>query len=275
MTESKPTYKEIKSSDFLIIKRFTDSIILEESHNHKPFKYRNHDHETAFFMMPENFSYEEKLGKKTFLFSPKTVVWRPKEISHADEMKADNGRYFSIYVRDKCLSEFSQYAKVPDEFSEKNSYLVYLALRLLQEFRNWEDCSPIIAEGIAYEMLRYASKKNRTIEKSYPKWMNTVVEKLDAEFTEKHTNESLAREVALHPVHFATTFRKFHKLTVGEYLKKKRVEYAMQLISENKMSLSEIAYKSGFSDQGHFTRVFKNLNGVTPGVFRNSIFVNK
>ena len=271
MSEVKSTYKEIKTNESLIIKRFTPLNIVAESYHYAPFKHPNHDHEAAFFLLTDNCSYGEQLGSKTFIHSPKTILWRPKEISHEVENKNDNGHYFSVYITDDCLNKFSQYAKVPHEFTEKNSYLVFLARRLQQEFGNWQDCSPLIAEGLALEMLGYAAKKNVGIERKRPKWMSKIVEKLNEEFTEKHTTEKLAAEVGLHPVHLAAAFRKFHNLTIGEYVKKKRIEYAMQLLSENEISLSEIAYRSGFSDQGHFTRVFKNITGITPGVFRNQL----
>ena len=271
MSKLKSTYKEFRNKNSLIIKRYTTSTILTETYNHTAFEYPKHDHKTAYFLLTDNCSYKERLGRKTFIHSPKTILWRPKEISHADAIKDANGRFFSVYIRDKCLDEFSQYAKVPREFSEKNSYLVFLALRLQKEFRNWTDCSPLIVEGLALELLGHSAKKIKPVEKNRPKWMNKIIEKLNAEFTQKITNEKLAAEIGIHPVHLAAAFRKFHNLTIGEYVKKKRIEYAMQMLSENTVSLAEIAYKSGFSDQGHFTRVFKNITGITPGVFRDSI----
>lgn len=271
MSKVEPTYREFKTRDSFIKKRYINSAILVENHNRRAYKYPTHDHKTAYFLLTDNCSYREKLGRKTFLHTPQTIIWRPKEISHADEIKDPNGRYFSVYIKDECLDEFSQIAKIPQGFAEKNSYLVFLARRLQREFRNWEDCSSLIAEGLALEMLGYAARKKINIEKKRPGWMSKIVEKLDDEFTEKHTTEKLAAEVGLHPVHLAAAFRKFHNLTIGEYVNQKRIEYAMQLLSENELSLSQITYESGFSDQGHFTRVFKNITGITPGVFRNTL----
>ncbi|REJ78586.1 MAG: AraC family transcriptional regulator [Acidobacteria bacterium] len=271
MSSKDPNYKEFKTRDSLIIKRFVNSTILVENHVRKPFKYSNHGHEIAYFMFTDNCSYRERMGSVTHHHQPKTIIWRPKGISHADEVRDPDRRFFSIYVRDKCLNEFSQFAKIPAEFSERNSFLVFLAIRIQKEFRNWEECSTPIAEGLVLELLGHASKEQSKIEKHCPKWMTYIIDKLDSEFREKHTNASLAAEVGLHPVHLATAFRKFQNLTVGEYLKRKRINYSMQLLSENELSLSEIAFDSGFSDQGHFTRVFKAVTGITPGAFRNSL----
>ena len=45
----------------------------------------------------------------------------------------------------------------------------------------------------------------------------------------------------------------------------------MELITNGGYSLTEIAYLTGFSDQSHFTRVFKNIAGKNPSVYKKEI----
>jgi YesN/AraC family two-component response regulator len=60
----------------------------------------------------------------------------------------------------------------------------------------------------------------------------------------------------------------FDNLTFGDYIRKLRIEKAMQLLETTKHSLTEIAYLTGFSDQSHFTRVFKKKLGQNPSDYR-------
>ncbi|MGN7722759.1 chromate resistance protein ChrB domain-containing protein [Chitinophaga sp. 22620] len=60
--------------------------------------------------------------------------------------------------------------------------------------------------------------------------------------------------LAKHPDHHA----------FGEEIRRLRMEKAMQLMEEDIYSLSEIAYMTGFSDQGHFSRIFGKHYGKTP-----------
>jgi AraC-like DNA-binding protein len=57
-----------------------------------------------------------------------------------------------------------------------------------------------------------------------------------------------------------------------EYIRKKRIEKAIELMSDRSISLTEIAYLTGFSDQSHFTRIFKKFTGSNPSEYRRKSF---
>jgi AraC family transcriptional regulator len=92
-----------------------------------------------------------------------------------------------------------------------------------------------------------------------------VEEHLDAEIT----LETLAAVAHLSPYHFARMFKHSTGLPPHRYVIARRIERAKQLLQgKNDLSLAQVAARSGFWDQGHFTRHFKRLVGVTPKHFR-------
>jgi AraC family transcriptional regulator len=105
-------------------------------------------------------------------------------------------------------------------------------------------------------------------EKKAPLWLPRVVELLHATFRQHLTVADVASEVGLHPIHLSKTFRKFQRQSIGEYVHRLRIQYACRELLHTETSLAEIALSAGFSDQSHFTRVFKQLTGNTPGDFR-------
>lgn len=72
----------------------------------------------------------------------------------------------------------------------------------------------------------------------------------------------------MHPVHLAAVFRKVHRQSIGEYVRALRVRQAALLLRGREVSLAQTAVRLGFADQAHFTRVFGDVVGMTPGAFR-------
>lgn len=275
MSDPTPTLEKYQFDNLVVLKRRTASAVFAEEFYERAFDHPKHEHEHAYFMLTDNCVYKERLGSKTFHHSPNTILWRPPEISHSDGMARTNGRAFSVYIKDELLRRFSDYAKIPAEYSEKNSHLVFLANRLRNEFRNWTEGSEFIAEGLVLEMLGYAARKGIPADNRPPEWMVRIVEKLEDEFLESHTNLELADEVGIHPVHLARTFRRYYGRSIGTYLREKRVHCAVHLIMQENLSLAEIAYASGFSDQSQLTRAFKEIIGITPGAFRHEVTTSR
>ena len=59
-------------------------------------------------------------------------------------------------------------------------------------------------------------------------------------------------------------FKKEVGITLLEYIQKSKLEYALKLLKENKLSISEISIRSGFSDQNYFSRIFRKQFGISP-----------
>jgi len=92
-----------------------------------------------------------------------------------------------------------------------------------------------------------------------------ALELMDAQLDASLTVESLAREVGLSAAHFARAFRETTGRAPHQYLLTLRLERARRLLDAPDAALSDIALRSGFADQAHFTRLFKREFGVTPG----------
>jgi len=86
---------------------------------------------------------------------------------------------------------------------------------------------------------------------------------------EKIGLEEVAREVRLSPSYFSRVFREETGATFTSYLSGLRIEKAKQLLSGSDLTILEVALEVGFSDQSHFSRVFRKLAGVTPARYRN------
>jgi hypothetical protein len=112
------------------------------------------------------------------------------------------------------------------------------------------------------------------ITKKAPEWTKELKEMIQDQMD---TNMSLSLqqvsdELEINPAYLSREFSKyFDNLSFGDYIRKMRIEKAMILMETTKYSLTEIAYLTGFSDQSHFNRIFKKINGENPSVYRKNL----
>ncbi|TGE27491.1 chromate resistance protein ChrB domain-containing protein [Hymenobacter metallicola] len=79
----------------------------------------------------------------------------------------------------------------------------------------------------------------------------------------------VASALQVNPTYLSREFaRYFDNLSFGEYIRKLRIDKALHLLDTTRYSLAEIAYLTGFSDQSHFTRIFKQHTGEAPAAHR-------
>jgi AraC family transcriptional regulator len=81
----------------------------------------------------------------------------------------------------------------------------------------------------------------------------------------------LAQSVGVHPVTLARAFRHAFGCTVGEYVRSLRIERAAHQLAQTELSLAEIALGAGFSDQSHFSNLFRHHTGLSPSKFRRLV----
>ena len=106
-----------------------------------------------------------------------------------------------------------------------------------------------------------------------PKWrLKRVVDYIDANLGEPITLADLAAATLLSPMHFAAQFRVSTGVRPHEYLLRRRIERARELLLQPDLSIVDIALTVGFQTQSHFTTVFKRFVGDTPHQWRRSNF---
>jgi len=99
--------------------------------------------------------------------------------------------------------------------------------------------------------------------------MRVLNELIRTEMGSDLTLQQLADAIGLSRFHFARTFKDTTGTSAHEYVTMQRVERAKVLLQRTRQPLSDIAALCGFADQSHFTRVFGQRVGVTPGKFRS------
>lgn len=91
---------------------------------------------------------------------------------------------------------------------------------------------------------------------------------MNEHFAEPLTVEQIAGRVHLHPVYFSQLFKAAVGVPPRQYLVRIRINQARRLLAETDMPVGEIAQNCGFRTIAYFSRVFREIEGVSPSVFR-------
>jgi AraC-like DNA-binding protein len=91
---------------------------------------------------------------------------------------------------------------------------------------------------------------------------------LESDLSGEFPLSRLALECGLSVRHFTRAFRQSVGMPPHRYLLKRRIELARVLLRDPAISLLEVALACGFSDQSHFTRLFRASMDMSPGAWR-------
>jgi AraC family transcriptional regulator len=104
----------------------------------------------------------------------------------------------------------------------------------------------------------------------YAARMHRVLEYIDRELDQQLELDTLARVANFSPFHFHRLFAAWLGETLGEYMRRRRLEVAAQrLISQPRLAVLQVALSVGFGSTEAFARAFKNRFGATPTAWRH------
>jgi transcriptional regulator GlxA family with amidase domain len=93
-------------------------------------------------------------------------------------------------------------------------------------------------------------------------------DRMDAASHEEWPVKRLARVSGVSQAHFARSFKEAFGVPPHRYLLTRRVERATALLRDTDLSVTEIAYATGWASLGTFGRTFRDVTGASPGTVR-------
>lgn len=102
------------------------------------------------------------------------------------------------------------------------------------------------------------------------KWqsMERLRLRLESGFTEHHSLAELAVVAGVSEAHLCRRFKAYTGLTPFCYLAQRRIRAAMQELRNSSDKILAVAFRSGFSDIGHFNRKFREFANCSPSQYR-------
>ena len=125
------------------------------------------------------------------------------------------------------------------------------------------------SSGILTDILVSALRKDSAGEVAEgAERIEEVTEYIREHAAEKITNETLGELFGFHPNYLSTLVKKYTGLPLHSYLLELRLSLALELLVQSKLSVGEIAERSGFCDIYYFSKYFKEHYGTSPMEYR-------
>lgn len=193
-----------------------------------------------------------------------------------------------VYVRDAVLREVAAELfggragdmKLVPRLGDQDPLIERLALNIRGALGDEDPSASIyvdyLARALSAHLLRaHSSYDGRSVEARVPgaltrAQLDRVAECMEANLTRPLTLADLADAASLSPTHFARRFKATTGSAPHQHVMRLRLQRAQRLLRETPRSIAQVAFECGFAHQGHLTRVFKRMAGITPAAFRNA-----
>ena len=198
------------------------------------------------------------------------VVFHPAGELHANRFSPAGGRIFRLEIGDEWLARLGEHEASLDRPAESHGgRLSHIASRIFDEFQARDHVSALMIEGLVMEFVTCVVRGGDEPRGGRPPaWLRAAVDYLHARPLGPIQLDDVALAAGVHPAHLSRVFRTHYRCSVGQYVRRMRVDLAARELAGSQRPIAEIAAETGFADQSHFSRVFARLTGLTPARYR-------
>ena len=231
-----------------------------------------HAHDAPLLSLVLQGSATEETGSRTRELGAQSLLYTPAYAMHGHRYLTP-GRWLNIQFSARWFARVGAgEAALPTAPQIlRDGAAVTWAARLAAELREPDRVSRFAIEGALLLLVADLSRLPVVGERRRPRWLQSVEDAIEAAGAEPPSVTDLAALAGVHASHLLRTFRRYHGTTVAGYVRRRRIEQARVEVANGNRPLSMIALDAGFSDQSHFTRVFRQAFGVTPGQYARSL----
>jgi len=194
-----------------------------------------------------------------------TVVSMPREEPHEDRFGSQGANIVVVELPNGADGVFSALDRVA---CFKDWQALLIGLRIARELAVADSFTALAVEGLGLELCAIAGRACSPLPAQ--RWLREAHSLLSERFLHMPTVVEIAAEVGVHPARLAQSFRAHYRESLGEHVRRLRLEWAAAQLVHTDAGLASLAVDAGFVDQSHFTRAFRKQFGTTPARYREA-----
>jgi len=262
-----------------------DTELSIEAYNFKGImqKFPNHFHDYYVIGFIENGKrYLSCKNKQYIIETGDLILFNPGDIHTCEQIDNRTLDYRCINIKKDVMKKITfeitgkEYLPNFTEFvlfrNELTSSLKELHLMIMEEEKNLkkDELFLFIMEQLIRE---YSNPVSEMIIQEASEEIKTVCDYLENNYMENITLNQLSNLTGLSKYYLLHSFTKQKGISPYNYLQTIRISKAKKMLEQGVAPI-DVAFKTGFTDQSHFTNFFKKLIGLTPKQYMN-IFINR
>ena len=255
----------------------------EHSQNYAFFPHKHQDYLELFYVYHGNGRY--MVGGETYGITKGDIVICNAGVLHSKSCEhAENLRSYSIGITNLALHLLpdnwlcsSDAVPVLSCGSLSGSVgemfrLIYLLSSDQQHLADICNCLATALVLLAHELLQSRDKHKQCLSANETSvTAERIRQYLDEHFRETLTLPDIGKALNISEYYLAHIFKDAFDSPPMQYVMKRRIGEAQNLLSDTDMSITDITYHLGFSSVSHFTSSFSRYVGTSPGKYRQSL----
>jgi AraC family transcriptional regulator len=236
-----------------------------------------HVHDAPVISLVLEGAGQEEVGGRARAVTAQDILVTPSFAPHGYRF-GSRGRWFNIQLSDSWLSRVIDGGRRLPNVAQvvRSRSAAAWAARVRTEVRERDATSKLAIDGALLLMVADLVRLEADGARRQPRWLRTIEDALESSVAAAASAgtpsvEELAAIAGVHPTHLLRTFRRHHGTTISNFVRQRRIERARAAVAKGQQPLSAIAMDAGFADQSHFTRVFRQAFGETPGQYARAL----
>ena len=239
-------------------------IILTETEYHSTVFEGWHAHENIHVsLIIKGGNREQRKQRETHVL-PGTLLFYHQHELHRNLHTSHPSKNINLEITEEFLQQY----ELGENEIEKMARHPDAGFSLLKMYHEADQADHFSAVSIQMLLLELISDTKKLHKKQPPLWLKTIVDFLQDNWQEHPGLTELASLSGVSPITVSKHFSKYMGCTLGEYMRKLKIQNALRLIPTGTLSLTEVAYYCGFADQSHFTRNFRKLTHFLPKAYQ-------
>lgn len=262
-----PLRREERGAGFRCVSVEAGSLACEDFRAAPGLPLGAHAHPSAHFCFVLEGRLAERDGGSERILGPGELRASPPGDEHRLRIAAEGVRCLLLFAEDPVIAGSGLPPPGRRRFLAGRA-VQEIGRRLAREMARPDDASPVVLEMLTLELLALLRRSEADRPEGPPTWLARTRERLEDRPERCPTLAELAEDAGVSRAHLARAFRGHFGCTVGDYVRSLRVEAARRLILGTDLALARVAYRAGFADQSHMTRLLGARIGVPPAKLR-------